>query len=260
MIKKHKDSDGWFSSITPLGRQGGTLPGFLLLFSLFLMMRGCGDFSASVAAVRERGFSVPQNFEQQIYMIFLGAMCCVYLGITRFLKKEYGRWATLKALGCFWAGLLAYLLLPILLFQTTYRTKPPYSLSDKFILFGLAACFLGIALTLYLLFSKKVRSFYAGATYQATEEKIDGNAMQEAVATEQEQEPPRMAAQSREDVDVSQNENADAQAYELRVFKLPSSGQWYWAAKNRRGQLLARGGPLKTWVECAKQFHAGGYR
>ena len=109
-----------------------------------------------------------------------------------------------------------------------------------------------------MLFSSRVRNTYC--------EDLIVRGDSESVRTQNLVETPasqttavRATPAKQEDAEPVQADE-EALVHELRMFKLPSSGQWYWAAKNRRGQLLARGGPLKTWMECAKQFHASGYR
>lgn len=169
------------------------------------------------------------------------------------LIKASDRRAPFRAMGHIWAGLLFGFVSTLLIFDAFYP-----SITAAAALETLGGFVWGIIWTLYLFFSRRVKNTYC--------EDLIGRGDSELVRTQNLVEAPASQTAAIRTAEVKQ-ENAEpvqtdgeALVHELRMFKLPSSGRWYWAAKNRRGQLLARGGPLNTWVECAKQFHAGGHR
>lgn len=168
------------------------------------------------------------------------------------LIKANDRRAPFRAMGHIWAGLLFGFVSVLLIFDTFY---PAFTAAAAWE--SLGGFVWGVVWTLYLFFSKRVKNTYC----ENSPASVGSEPVRRQIATAPQAEAMRAVPAGGEDgAPVAAPDDEEALVHELRMFKLPSSGQWYWAAKNRRGQLLARGGPLKTWMECAKQFHAGGYR
>ena len=183
----------------------------------------------------------------------------IYYYMGAFLRAAYiliklrDKRAPLRALGYMWLGVLVDLIAPVIIFS---QFSPGASIAAEPVLQGMRSIFWAMIWTLYVFLSKRVKNTYCEDSLQSA---VRDQVRRQAAIALGAGVMRSSSADGRDGVHDTPGDE-EASVHELRIFKLPSSGRWYWDAKNRRGKLMARGGPLNTWVECAKQFHAGGHR
>ena len=218
----------------PKGRGG--LLGLFILGLIVGPLISFGQAYSGFYTVTSQGVVLNPSFVSYMYIVVM-VEGIFYWRAASILFKANDRRAPFRALAHIWIGYFFGCVAEVFIVGKFY----PGLMAD--VVSGILGGFLWVIVwTLYIFFSKRVKNTYC--------EDLPASVPNESVRMRNSVETPvsqtaviKTASVKQENAEPVQTDGEDL-VHELRVFKLPSSGQWYWAAKNRRGQLLARGGPL----------------